>query len=63
MPVHRVPQYCPDCLRVFRGFKKIFCPNCGAISPTAGYSGRAARLRARPEKPNKRSRYSFSSIL
>ena len=59
----RVPQYCPECFHRVLGFKKVFCAYCGVLSPTAGYSGRAARLRAQPKEPKKRSRYTFSSIL
>jgi hypothetical protein len=57
----RTPEYCPECLHRVLGFKKVFCPQCGALSPTAGYGGRAARLRAQPAKPRKRSRFSFSA--
>jgi hypothetical protein len=53
----RLPILCPDCFFCMRGFKKVFCPGCGALSPTAGYAGRAARLRAQPAKPKKRARY------
>ena len=59
----RVREYCPDCLRPARGFKRVFCPDCGAVRPTAGYAGRAARLRTERAKPKQPSRPKFSSIL
>ena len=57
----RAREYCPDCSTAVRGFKRVFCPECGALTPTAGYAGRAARLRAHPAPTKKRSRFGFSA--
>jgi hypothetical protein len=55
----REREYCTECFRRMSGFKKVFCPFCGTLAPSAGYAGRSERLRTRPVKPKKRSKYGF----
>jgi hypothetical protein len=55
----RNPDWCPECFRAVRGFGTIICPECGEVSPTAGYAGLAAKRRAQPARRKKTSKYSF----
>jgi hypothetical protein len=54
-------RYCTECYQRVLGFKKVLCPRCGALRPTAGYSGRTARERTQEAKASERSLIAVSA--